>query len=111
MANAAALESATIDSITGSIIHDIVDYIQERILKDRQSRSEEHCRILEVGCVFENVQSIPHFDYLLSLSQSIFLGILGDLQRSKCNDGSSNCSSANVQNPFDGLRRTWVRRG
>jgi hypothetical protein len=59
MADAAALESAMIDSINGSIIHDIVDYIQERILKDRQSRSEEHCRILEVGCVFEIVPIYP----------------------------------------------------
>jgi hypothetical protein len=48
MADAAALESATVDSVSGNIIHDVVDYIQERILKDRQSRSEEHWRILMV---------------------------------------------------------------
>jgi hypothetical protein len=58
-----ALESATIESVTGSIFHDVVDYIQEKILKDRRSRSEEHLEILMVGCVLEIVQSIPHFDY------------------------------------------------
>jgi hypothetical protein len=92
MADAAALESATIDSVTGSIIHDVVDYIQEIILKDRKSRSKAHWRILMVGCVLEIVRSIPHFDYLLSLSQSMFItvGLLEDLQGSKCHDGSPN---------------------
>jgi hypothetical protein len=44
-----AQELATTTSMAGCMIHDLVDLIQEKILKNRKSRNEEHWRTLKVS--------------------------------------------------------------
>jgi hypothetical protein len=44
-----AEELATTTSMAGCMIHDLVDLVQEKILKNRKSRNEEHWRTLKVS--------------------------------------------------------------
>jgi hypothetical protein len=72
-----AEEPATTTSMAGCMIHDLVDLIQEKILKNRKSRNEEHWRTLKVSAS-AGAAVIVRFGTVLS-RWTIHIGLLEDL--------------------------------